>query len=69
MIAYIFQRLLSMLLSLFGVSLLVFFMVHLIPGDVALTILGERATEESLAELRQQMGLDQPLYKQSGKLV
>ncbi|MBI1927805.1 ABC transporter permease [Candidatus Poribacteria bacterium] len=69
MIAYIFQRLLSMLLSLFGVSLLVFFMVHLIPGDVALTILGERATEESLAELRQQMGLDQPLYKQYGKFV
>ncbi len=66
MIAYILQRLLSMALSLFGVSLLVFFMVHLIPGDAALTILGERATEEALAELRRQMGLDQPLYKQYG---
>ena len=53
-------------LSLFGVSLLVFFMVHLIPGDAALAILGERATEEALTELRRQMGLDQPLYKQYG---
>ena len=53
-------------LSLFGVSLLVFFMVHLIPGDAALAILGERATEEALTELRHQMGLDQPLYKQYG---
>ena len=64
MIVYILHRLLSVGLSLFGVSLLVFFMVHLIPGDAALTILGERATEEALTELRRQMGLDQPLYKQ-----
>ena len=66
MIVYILHRLLSVGLSLFGVSLLVFFMVHLIPGDAALTILGERATEEALTELRRQMGLDQPLYKQYG---
>ena len=66
MIVYILHRLLSVGLSLFGVSLLVFFMVHLIPGDAALAILGERATEEALTELRRQMGLDQPLYKQYG---
>ncbi len=66
MIVYILHRLLSMGLSLFGVSLLVFSMVHLIPGDAALAILGERATEEALTELRHQMGLDQPLYKQYG---
>ena len=66
MIVYILHRLLSMGLSLFGVSLLVFFMVHLIPGDAALAILGERATEEALTELRREMGLDQPLYKQYG---
>ena len=66
MIVHILHRLLSMGLSLFGVSLLVFFMVHLIPGDAALAILGERATEEALTELRRQMGLDQPLYKQYG---
>ena len=66
MIVHILHRLLSIGLSLFGVSLLVFFMVHLIPGDAALAILGERATEEALTELRRQMGLDQPLYKQYG---
>ena len=66
MLVYILHRLLSMGLSLFGVSLLVFFMVHLIPGDAALAILGERATEDALTELRRQMGLDQPLYKQYG---
>ncbi len=66
MVAYIFQRLFSMLLSLCGVSLLVFFMVHLIPGDAALAILGERATEEALTELRKEMGLDKPLYEQYG---
>ena len=69
MIVYILHRLLSMGLSLFGVSLLVFFMVHLIPGDAALAILGERATEEALTELRHQMGLDQPLYKQYGMFL
>jgi peptide/nickel transport system permease protein len=69
LIAYILQRLLSMALSLFGVSLLVFFMVHLIPGDAALAILGERATEEALTALRHEMGLDQPLYKQYGKFL
>ena len=66
MVAYIFQRLLSMLLSLFGVSLLVFFMVHLIPGDAALAILGERATKEALTELRKDMGLDKPFHEQYG---
>ena len=58
-----------MLLSLFGVSLLVFFMVHLIPGDAALIILGERASKEALTELRKEMGLDKPLYQQYGKFL
>ena len=39
-------------------------MVHLIPGDAALTIAGERATEEILIQLREDMGLDKPLYHQ-----
>jgi len=69
LISYILQRLLSVLLSLFGVSLLVFFMVHLIPGDAALAILGERATEEALTKLRHEMGLDKPLYHQYGTFL
>ena len=44
-------------------------MVHLIPGDAALTIAGERATEEILQQLREDMGLDKPLYHQYGKFM
>ncbi len=69
MLAYIIRRLLSMGVSLLGVSLLVFFMVHLIPGDAALAILGERATEAALTELRKEIGLDRPLYQQYAKFL
>lgn len=41
-------------------------MVHLIPGDVALTIAGERATQEVLDQIREDIGLDKPLYHQYG---
>ncbi len=44
-------------------------MVHLIPGDAALTIAGERATEEILTQIRKDMGLDKPLYHQYGKFL
>lgn len=64
MLSYLLQRFLSIGLSLLGVSLLVFFMVHLIPGDVALTIAGERATQEVLKQIREDIGLDKPLYHQ-----
>jgi len=69
LLSYLIQRFLSIGLSLLGVSLLVFMMVHLIPGDAALTIAGERATEEVLAQLREDMGLDKPLYHQFGKFL
>ena len=69
MTAYLIQRLLSMLLSLLGVSILVFWMVHLIPGDPALMILGERANEAALQELREQMGLDQPKAVQYARFL
>ena len=44
-------------------------MVHLIPGDAAVAILGERATEKALTELREEMGLDKPLYHQYAKFL
>lgn len=46
--------------------MLVFFMIHLVPGDPAEMMLGERANEKALTELRQQLGLDKPLYVQYG---
>lgn len=52
--------------TVFGISLLVFFMVHIIPGDPAEMMLGERANEASLQAVRQQLGLDKPLHVQYG---
>ena len=62
--AYIGRRLIQLLPVLFGVSMLVFFGMHLIPGDVALLLLGDKASEEELERLRHQLGLDQPVYVQ-----
>lgn len=69
MFSYLLQRFLSIGLSLLAVSLLVFLMVHLIPGDAAVAILGERATEKALTELRKEMGLDKPLHYQYAKFL
>lgn len=53
-----------MLITLLGVSILVFLMVHLIPGDPVVYILGEFATDEAVSKLRNNLGLDQPLIMQ-----
>jgi len=49
---------------LFGMTLIVFFILRLIPGNPAQLILGQRATKESLASMTSQLGLDQPWYVQ-----
>jgi len=59
--AYIRKRLLLMIFVLIGVTLIIFSMIHLVPGDPAFLILGDRATEAKAAELRHQLGLDQSL--------
>ncbi len=66
MLSFLIQRFLSIGLSLLGVSILVFLMVHLIPGDPALIIAGERATQEVLTQIREDLGLDKPLVYQYG---
>src|SRR5437588_12103573 len=48
----------------FGVTLVVFFMARLLPGNPALAILGQRATPEAVAALSKQMGLDTPIWQQ-----
>jgi peptide/nickel transport system permease protein len=63
-LSYVFRRLLQLIPVLFGVSLIVFFMIHLIPGDPARTMLGVHATPEAVARLHKQWGLDQPLINQ-----
>ncbi|HLR46152.1 MAG TPA: glutathione ABC transporter permease GsiC, partial [Deinococcales bacterium] len=61
MTAYLFRRLLVTVPTLFGVSVLVFLSLHLTPGDPAQIILGPKATATSLAALREQLGLYDPL--------
>ena len=67
MIAYIFRRLLSMIPSLLLASVIVFSFIHLIPGDPAQIMLGDQATPEQVAGLREAMGLNRPLYVQYGR--
>ena len=61
---YAIRRSLTIVPVLLGVSVLVFSFVHLIPGDPALTMLGERATPEKVAEVRARLGLDRPIHEQ-----
>ena len=64
MTRYIVQRALSLLPVLLGVTLLVFLVMQLAPGDPALIMLGPKATETSLTQLRHELGLDQPIHVQ-----
>ncbi len=63
---YLGRRLLHLGFVLLGVSLVVFLMLRLIPGDPARLLLGEFASAEDLARLRAQMGLERPLPVQYG---
>jgi peptide/nickel transport system permease protein len=58
------RRLLLLIPVLLGISIVTFAMLRLIPGDPAQIMLGEHATQESVAEIRERMGLDQPIYVQ-----
>jgi peptide/nickel transport system permease protein len=61
---YLARRLLQLGPVLLGVSVVVFLVLHLTPGDPAEVMLGSQATQEDLARLRAQLGLDQPLHIQ-----
>ena len=69
MLAYIIRRIMIMVPTLLGVSVIVFLMLHITPGDPAELLLGERATEEALNELREHLGLNEPLYVQYGMFL
>jgi len=61
---YILRRLVQMIPVLIGVTIIVFLMVHLIPGDPASAMLGDQATDVSVARVHKELGLDKPLYEQ-----
>ena len=69
MLSYIIRRILVMIPTLLGVSVIVFLMLHLTPGDPAELLMGERASEEALKEIREHLGLDKPLYVQYGMFL
>lgn len=64
MSTYLIQRLSALIIVLLGVSIIVFSMLHFIPGDPATIMAGEAATAEDIAQLRKNLSLDKPLYVQ-----
>lgn len=66
---YAFTRLLQIIPTFFVVMLLVFVIVRLLPGDPASAILGDRVTDEAIAQVNRRLGLDQPLPVQFGIFV
>ncbi len=69
MTAFILRRLVLLIPVLFGVSLVTFLMSHLVPGDPVAVMLGTNATAENEAILREQLGLNDPLYVQYFRYV
>jgi len=62
--SFVLHRLVLLIPVAFGVTVVVFFMIHLIPGDPARTILGIHATPQAIAILHEQWGLNRPLISQ-----
>jgi peptide/nickel transport system permease protein len=58
-----------MIPTLLGVSIIVFLMLHLTPGDPAELLMGERASEQALKEIREHLGLNKPVYVQYGMFL
>jgi peptide/nickel transport system permease protein len=61
---YIRKRLVLMVFVVFGVTVVIFGMVHFLPGDPATILLGDRGTTQNIAILREQLGLNKPLPEQ-----
>lgn len=64
MVKYVFNRILQIIPVIFGITVLVFFIMRLIPGDPAMVMLGQDATPEDIARLRAILGLDKNVFVQ-----
>jgi len=64
MLTYVARRLLAIIPVMLMVAVVVFLILRLTPGDPAAIIAGDNASAQQLAEIRMQMGLDQPVYTQ-----
>lgn len=69
MATFILRRILLAIPTLFGVLVVAFLLLYVAPGDPVMAMVGERADEETIARLRRELRLDDPLYKQFGHYV
>jgi peptide/nickel transport system permease protein len=69
MIGFIIRRILVVIPTLLGITVIIFMMLAITPGDPAELLLGERATKESLEAMREYLGLQKPLYVQYGMFL
>ena len=69
MTRYILRRIITVIPTLIGVTFVVFMFQRLIPGDPAVAMLGEHATEENVARIREQFGLNRPIFLDREALV
>jgi peptide/nickel transport system permease protein/oligopeptide transport system permease protein len=69
MSTFILRRLLLAIPTLFGVLVVAFLLLYIAPGDPVMSMVGERADEETIARLRQELRLDDPLYVRFGHYV
>jgi peptide/nickel transport system permease protein len=67
--AYIVHRLFSMAITLFLISIITFTVTNILPGDVAMMIMGTQSNPEALANLRENLGLNDPLVYQYSKWI
>jgi peptide/nickel transport system permease protein len=65
-VSYILQRIFLALVVILGVTFVVFMIVHIVPGDPARVILGAYASDESVAAIRERLGLNRPFLEQYG---
>ncbi len=64
MLSYVLKRLLSTIPVLIGISMLLFFMLRMLPGDPAQVLAGQMASPAEIENIRTQLGLDRPVYEQ-----
>jgi len=69
MIGFIIRRILAVIPTILGITIIIFMMLAITPGDPAELLLGERATNESLEAMREYLGLQKPLYVQYGMFL
>lgn len=65
-VSYILQRVLLAILVIWGVTFIVYMIVHIVPGDPARVILGAYASNEAVAAIRERLGLNDPFLQQYG---